>query len=124
MLRRENELRLYDEGVQERFRIAESTSSSDWMEVADQIQRQVLREFGIQPHHMVEGLRQLRSAALRHPELAIYVRFNRCERGSLREGDPCPNIALYDLEGRRQKLLVGGGGGGNRKLAILAGSYS
>jgi hypothetical protein len=123
MLRRENELRLYDEGVQERFRIAESTSSSDWMEVADQIQRQVLREFGIQPHHMVEGLRQLRSAALRHPELAIYVRFNRCERGSLREGDPCPNIVLYDLEGRRQKLLVGGGGG-NRKLAILAGSYS
>ena len=123
MLVREDQLRRFDEDVQERFRVAESSVDSEWMDVAEEIQRQVCREFKVQPHHMVEALRQLRSAALRHPELAIYVRYNRCERGSLREGDPCPNVPLYDLNG--EKVMIRGlASRSDQKLVILAGSYS
>lgn len=121
MLKREDVLRRFDEDVQERFRIAESSAESEWMDVAEEIQRQVCREFGVEEHRMAEGLRLLRAAALRHPELAIYVRYNRCERGSLREGDACPNVPLFDLSGARKMLLDGKS---DRKLAILAGSYS
>ena len=123
MLQREDELRRFDEGVQERFRIAERSYATDWMDVAEEIQRQVCSEFGIMPHQMAEGLRQLRLAALRYPDLAIYVRFNRCERGELRVGQPCPNIVLFDLNGQKTKLL-GPGRGNSKKLVILAGSYS
>ena len=47
MLKRENELRLGQE-VQKRFEEAErSGSNTDWIEVATQVQLEVLREFNV-----------------------------------------------------------------------------
>ena len=44
MLQREEELR-FSEDVQQRFTIAESTGNSEWMDVAEELQLQVLTEF-------------------------------------------------------------------------------
>ena len=123
MLKRENELRKWDNEIQEKFRIAEQSIKTDWMDVALEIQKQVCNEFGIGAHQMNDGLYQLRLAALRHPDLALYVRFNRCTRGTLELGAPCPNILVNNLKGD-ERCLLHENIGNSRKLVILAGSYS
>ena len=122
MLRREDQLRRFDDDVQRRFAEAESTGERDWMMVATEIQEQVCKEFGVRLDQMRDGLFQLRQAALRNPDLAIYVRYNRCERGSFVNGDSCPDVTLRGMDGERRSLLAEQRDG--RKLAILCGSYS
>ena len=52
-------------------------------------------------------LKELRTAVRRAPkqvrQIALYVKYNRCRRGSLREGDPAPDAELHLLQ------LVGNG---------------
>jgi hypothetical protein len=45
MLQREEELRL-SVAVQQRFTVAEASGHSEWMDVAREVQEQVLSEFG------------------------------------------------------------------------------
>ena len=121
MLHREDHLRRSEE-YQQKFEEAERTARSDWMEVAQCIQERVCGEFGFRGTQLPTTLAQMRSAALRHPEIAHYVRFNRCRRGGLRVGDACPDVTVHGLDGSIVKLREQERDG--RPLCIIAGSYS
>jgi len=67
------------------------------MEEATLMQKEALREVGISPNH--RNLRSLRSTALRHPELALYVKNNTCRDGELCQVDaPAPRLTLLSLD--------------------------
>ena len=121
-LRLEDALRTSHDG-QRRFSDAETRDDADWLFVAAEMQETALVQAGLRPTS--ENLDRLRDAALRNPELARYVRFNRCRQGELRVGDYAPNIALVDLGGCASSLLPELGlSQPRRPLVILAGSYS
>ena len=100
MLTRENELRLAPE-TQEIYRQVEADESDayeSWMEVTIALQERVVEEFF--PSISMEdddkqqlretrlgALSQMRAAALRHPDLALYVRYNRSRRGDIIAGE-------------------------------------
>ena len=93
----ENRMRLSPEG-QAAFAAAEEKDDEDWMEVASRMQFAALREVGLAP--TAKNVALLRAKALEHPEIALYVRYNRCRQGELHVGDSAPRgIVLYDLEG-------------------------
>jgi hypothetical protein len=89
-------MRLSVEG-QAAFAVAEEKDDEDWMEVAGRMQLAALSEVGLAP--TAQNLALLRSAALAHPELALYVQHNRCRQGALRVGDKAPQLELYELNG-------------------------
>ena len=121
-LRLEDALRTSHDG-QRRFSDAETRDDADWLFVAAEMQETALVQAGLRPTS--ENLDRLRDAALRNPELARYVRFNRCRQGELRVGDCAPNIALVDLGGCASSLLPELSlSPPRRPLVILAGSYS
>ena len=121
-LQLEQKLRTSDDG-QRRFSAAESQNDKDWLFVAAEMQQTALIQAGIRP--TPENLDRLRDAALRHPELALYVRQNRCRRGHLTTGDIAPNISLQDLNGSSMDLFSGLELGLRaRPLVVFAGSYS
>ena len=134
MLKRENELRLSPE-TQAEFRRREDAfaqfddTTGDWIDyVATHLQPQVLREFGFPPDDEY-ALWEMRTATYVYPQLrnlALYVKFNRAERGRLRAGDAAPNVefvvknkpsemtTLHDLVSRES----------NRPLLVCATSWS
>ncbi|KAL7546302.1 hypothetical protein ACHAWF_009631, partial [Thalassiosira exigua] len=70
MLKRENDLRLSD-AVQRRFEEAErSGAKTDWIEVACEVQKEVLREFGVSGSE--DALNAYRCAANKH-KVSLYV---------------------------------------------------
>ena len=121
MLKRENELRLGQE-VQKRFEEAErSGSNTDWIEVATQVQLEVLREFNVAE----SSLQAYRCAANKHG-ISLYVKYNRAREGSLKVGAAAPDVSLISLmdDGttRLQSLLDTQQA--DRPLVIVAGSLS
>ena len=121
MLSRENELRLSAE-TQELYRAVEAGENDlyeSWMEVTESLQERVVAEFfppakdapppgaaasgssGDEGASLQErrhdALFQMRSAALRHPDLALYVRHNRSRRGDIAAGDQAPNVPLQHV---------------------------
>lgn len=121
-LRQEDALRISQEG-QRQFSAAETRDDADWLFVAAQMQETALMKAGLRPTS--ENLDRLRDAALRNPNLARYVRYNRCREGELRAGDCAPNVALLDLDGCASSLLPElTPNQPQRSLVILAGSYS
>lgn len=119
-LRAEDALRTSPEG-QRQFREAETRDDADWLYVAAEMQQTALLRTGLRPTS--ENLDLLRDAALRNPELARYVRHNRCRQGQLRLGDAAPNVAVLDLTGAATRLLPTFEQS-RRPVVILAGSYS
>lgn len=88
MLQREEVLRTSPEGVR---RMA---AAREWLDVAEEIQHEVVKEFGLPGE---AGLALLRSATHRFPELrmlAVYARNNLARDGDLAEGDVCPDVKL------------------------------
>ena len=121
-LRQEDALRTSHEG-QRQFSHAETRDDADWLFVAGQMQEVALLKAGLRPTS--ENLDRLRDAALRNPDLARYVRYNRCRKGELQEGDCAPNVKLLDLGGCASNLLPELTlNQPRRSLVILAGSYS
>lgn len=119
MLRREDELRLSHD-VQKRFEEAErSGAESDWIEVAEAVQLEVIREFGLSE----KALYAYRCAAIKHG-VSLYVKFNRAREGDLQVGSIAPNISLISVEHdgttRSQSFLDTQPSG--RPLIIIAGS--
>lgn len=91
MLQREEELRLSQTGLQK------MAAAREWLDVAEQIQSQVVQEFGIAEE---QGLKLLRSATLRFPELrqiAVYARNNLARDGRHVKGDCCPDLGLLNI---------------------------
>ena len=70
--------------------------------------------------------RRLRDAALRHPEIALYVRHNRCRRGELAIGHQPPDVPLVALDGKQLQLgeVVESAAAAALPLVLIAGSYS
>lgn len=127
MLLRERQLRL-SPAIQAAFEAAERRPDVSWMQVTEQLQHQVVREFGWDD--VAFGLHVLRTAGLDHLELAeipIQVRFNRTRRGKLCQGDAAPEALIVPISDRGEALvpmslltLARPG----IPLVLLAGSYS
>ncbi len=121
MLKRENELRL-SKDVQKRFEEAErSGSKTDWIEVATEVQLEVLREFNVSS----KALHLYRCAANKHG-ISLYVKYNRAREGSLKVGDPAPNVNLISVkdDGTTHLQSFLEMQQANRPLIIVAGSIS
>jgi hypothetical protein len=117
MLQREEELRL-SVAVQQRFTVAEASGHSEWMDVAREVQEQVLSEFGYS--HML--LHALRVVAQSHPTIPMYIRENRARAGELSVGDDAPNVQVVALDGSAKHVLDHSNK--DRPLVVIAGSYS
>ena len=94
MLKRENELRLSEDG-QRRFEEAErSGEKTDWIEVACEIQKEVLHEFGVEATE--KALHAYRCAANKHG-ISLYVKHNRARRGDLQAGSLAPDVQVLSI---------------------------
>ena len=122
MLKRENELRLSDE-VQRRFAEAERSGTTDWIEVACSVQKEVLREYNVDFSECT--LHAYRCAANKH-QVSLYVKHNRAREGDLRVGSNAPNVSVVSIEEngstRSQPLLEFQQR--DRPLVVIAGSLS
>ena len=133
MLTRENELRLSHD-VQRRFEEAEKSGGTDWIEVACELQKQVLVEFNIDPTE--KALHAYRCAANKHG-ISLYVKYNRARQGDLVVGSDAPDVPMV----LASSISTGRSGGEtapqvttstsildyqkpNRPLVIIAGSIS
>jgi len=92
---------------------------SDWIEVAGEVQKEALREFGIDPSPA--ALFELRTAANRL-KVSLYVVHNRAREGDLRVGSAAPDVLLTGIDGSAKTLR--GFESVGRPLVVLAGSYS
>ncbi|CAF3755235.1 unnamed protein product [Rotaria magnacalcarata] len=122
MLIRENELRLSNE-YQKRYCEAEQSSSSSWLDITDELQRQVIREFNLEDE-MHEALLCLRCATQIYPDLQsipLYVKYNRARDGDLRIGDIVPNVPVVQLDGQDSQLFEGLK---PSSTVLIGGSYS
>jgi hypothetical protein len=120
MLQREEELR-WSEAVQQRFTAAEASGTSEWMDVAREVQLEVLKEFHYEEDSLV-ALHAFRLAAQKYPEISMYIRENRARAGTLVVGDDAPNVQVVALNGTTTRLLDYSNG--DRPLVVVAGSYS
>lgn len=119
MLEREDELRR-SEQTQLAFEEAEASASTEWMDVVERLQEQVVSEFACYPPVNVN---ELRAAALRHPEVCFWIRHNRARCGSLRVGDAAPDVrCLRAVDGSATTLF--NGCGGDQPTVVVAGSLS
>lgn len=122
MLIRENELRLSDE-YQKQYDEAEKTSSSSWLAVTDQLQRQVIQEFNLD-EDMEDALLCLRCATQIYPDLQtipLYVKYNRARDGDLQVGDIAPDVTVVQLDGQESQLFDGLK---SSSTVLISGSYS
>lgn len=122
MLIRENELRLSDE-YQKRYTEAEQTSTTSWLDITDELQRQVIREFNLDDE-MDEALLCFRCATQIYPDLKdipLYVRYNRAKDGDLKIGDNVPNVPVVQLDGQECQLFDGLK---SSSTVLIGGSYS
>jgi hypothetical protein len=122
MLIRENELRLSDE-YQQRYNEAEKTSLTSWLDVTDELQRQIIRECHLD-EEMEDALLCLRCATQIYPDLndiPLYVRYNRARDGDLQLGDIAPNVPVVQLDGQETQLFDGLK---SSSTVLISGSYS
>eukprot|EP00243_Klebsormidium_subtile_P011624 TRINITY_DN6681_c0_g3_i1.p1 TRINITY_DN6681_c0_g3~~TRINITY_DN6681_c0_g3_i1.p1 ORF type:complete len:222 (-),score=28.48 TRINITY_DN6681_c0_g3_i1:32-697(-) len=126
MLRREHELRR-SPATQEKYAKAEEREDTDWMDVTIELQKEVVREFGME-ENMDSALLQLRTAARTYPndpdfrEIPLYVKYQRSRAGHLKPGDAVPDVMLMKLDGALQRLKDLAAG--TRPLVLLAGSMT
>ncbi len=122
MLIRENELRLSDQ-YQKRYSDAEKTSFSSWLDVTDELQRQIIREFNLD-EEMEDALLCLRCATQIYPDLKdipLYIKYNRARDGDLQIGDIVPNVPIVQLDGQEKHLFDGLK---SSSTVLISGSYS
>jgi hypothetical protein len=122
MLIRENELRVSDE-YQKRYDEAETLSSSSWLDVTDELQRQIIREFNLDDE-MDDALLCLRCATQMYPDLKtipLYIKYNRARDGDLQIGDTIPDVPVIQLDGKESQLFDGLK---SSPTILISGSYS
>jgi len=101
MLKRESQLRLWDEN-QKFMAQAEELGFRDWMEVVEILQYQVCEEFGFL-RNMKLGLTFLRSIWTLYPKdtelhsVAHWIKFNRAAPCPVTRGTEAPNVLVYPL---------------------------
>lgn len=126
MLNRENELRL-SPVTQRAYGDAELRNDISWMQVTEELQKSVIRDFGIAD--IEYGLTNLRLAHLLYPDehdfkqIPLYVKYNRCRQGNLNCGDFIQrNIPFKHLSGELTSLSNFYQKG--KPLVIISGSYT
>lgn len=123
MLIRENELRLSDE-YQKRYAEAEKSSFRSWLDVTDELQREIIREFHLD-EEMDDALLCFRCATQIYPDLQsipLYVKYNRARDGDLNIGDTAPNVPVLELNGQESQLFDGLKP--SSSTVLIGGSYS
>ncbi|RGB28539.1 iodothyronine deiodinase-domain-containing protein [Rhizophagus diaphanus] len=101
-LLREEERRRFSPEIQKKyFEVgSDPTCGKDWMNVTDQMQHELVREFG----YSDEAVQLLRRAPQLYPDdpefrtTQVYVRNNIANIGNLTEGMPAPDCPLVPLE--------------------------
>ncbi|CAG8654611.1 15959_t:CDS:2 [Dentiscutata heterogama] len=101
-LLREEERRRFSPEMQKKYYDVGSdpTSNKDWMDVTDQMQHELVREFG----YSDEAVQLLRRAPQLYPDdpefrtTQVYVRNNIANIGNLIEGMPAPDCPLVPLD--------------------------
>jgi hypothetical protein len=108
--------------IQREMEQAESSIDLHWMDVIDRLQHRVVDEYAISEGHSVHiTVDDLRLAALRHPEIAFWVKHNRARQGTLRVGDVSPNVSvLRAADGHSTMLLTNE----TKPVVVIAGSWS
>lgn len=99
MADRDVELRLSNK-YQKKMGDTEFEGVKDWMDIADEIQRTVVKEFGYE--NVEKGLRIYRSNLHKVKNPPFFIKYNRARRGHLKVGDIAPNLQLYTMN----KILV------------------
>lgn len=132
LLRREVELRKSEE-TQVAMQQAEESVESEWMNVVEDVQHRIIQEYRQECDSSDATLlsitvHDLRQAALRHPEIAFWVKYNRARRGDLKVGDVAPDVPLYRaVDGESTSLLampLTGESSAAKRMVVVAGSYS
>ena len=105
---------------------AEESVDTEWMDVVATVQDQVVAEF--RQDHADEDItiHKLRLAALRHPEIAYWVKYNRARQGYLRVGDTAPDTrVLCAVSGQETSLLSANTATAiPARVVVIAGSLS
>jgi hypothetical protein len=132
MLRREAEMRK-SPGAQQAMEKAEESVDSEWMDVVANVQKSVVQEFdrghasskenGDDDNTPSISVHDLRLAALRHPEIAFWVKFNRARQGTLRVGEEAPDVLLVQANSGEETTLLSRTTKG-KPCIIVAGSLS
>jgi hypothetical protein len=111
---------------------AEESVDSEWMNVVENLQHRIIQESQMENGDSIDvsdiTIRDLREAALRHPEIAFWVKYNRARRGNLRVGDSAPNVSVRRaIDGKLTSLLARpstDAGNASHRTVIVAGSLS
>ncbi|CAG8475962.1 584_t:CDS:2 [Diversispora eburnea] len=141
-LLREEERRRFSPEMQKKYYDVGSdpTSGKDWMDVTDQMQLELVREFG----YSDEAVQLLRRAPQLYPDdpefrtTQVYVRNNIANLGNLTEGMPAPDCPLVPLESSIFTAIIDNSNNANsptlvplrslcksgRPLVLLGGSYT
>ena len=116
--------------TQAAFAAAEDSLDTDWLEVADALQRRLLRSAGVPPSHEAQALRHLRAATYTHPALAaipVYRRRQRARPGILAPGDVARDVQVLSMDGVPSRLHAAAlqlSNGGTRPLLLVSGSLT
>lgn len=97
--------------------------STDWIEVATEVQKEVLGEFHIPPTD--EMLHAYRKAANKYG-ISLHVKHNRAREGDLKVGMKAPDVPLVRVDGgaSEQTTSLLSHHNSARPLVIVAGSLS
>ena len=103
---------------------AEASVQSEWMQVVEGLQEKIIRDYRNQTDSAHDfTVLDLRLAALRHPEIAFWVKFNRARLGHLRVGDAAPDVAMKRAaDGKSVSLFHSSKP--DRPMVLVAGSLS
>lgn len=136
LLRREVELRKAPETL-EAMQRAEESVDFEWMNVVEDLQHRIIQQYQTErndslPFEFADiSVRDLRLAALRHPEIAFWVKNNRARQGSLKVGDVAPDVPLLRaIDGSLTSLLAQSSTDAantepsSRRTVVVAGSLS
>jgi hypothetical protein len=111
---------------------AEESVNSEWMDVIEQLQRRIVLDYNATLSDGKCGgtisVNDLRRVALRHPEVAFWVKYNRARSGKLRVGDVSPDVPLlHAVDGRETTLLTtikSASAVASKPVVVIAGSLS
>jgi hypothetical protein len=129
LVRRESELRKDPKTLAE-MENAEASVANEWMDVVERLQHQIIEEYRNSEGQSRIGsvtVTDLRAAALRHPDIAFWVKYNRARRGSLKVGDRAPDVPLRRAtDGQETTLLASDSSmhDSPERTVVIAGSYS
>ena len=134
LLKEEDRLRR-SEDYQKKMTTYEESVDTEWMDVATEIQTRVVTEYMTRLNPCLEpsiveinaGLKQLRRAARRHPEICHYVKYNRARDCPIQVNSFAPDLPMLRVRGSQTEpefLLSRKQEERELPLVLIAGSIS